>query len=42
VNTLIDLLFIVLATTAAVSTLLLLAEWRESARRLRPNGVNRR
>jgi hypothetical protein len=33
VNTLIDLLFLILAATAAVSTLLLLGELRESARR---------
>jgi hypothetical protein len=32
VNTLIDLLFIVLAATAAISTLLLLVELWESAR----------
>jgi hypothetical protein len=33
VNTFIDLLFIVLATTAAISTLLLLVELWESTRR---------
>jgi hypothetical protein len=33
VNTLIDLLFILLTATAAISTLLLLAELWESARR---------